>query len=114
MLEVLLAVALLAGGVVALMELFQMAQAGSTDAESALTATHLAQRRLEELRNVAYANLTDETKAEVSSPSGFSQFKREVKVTTPYTNLKQVVVNVYWTTTNGETSVSLQTHRSNS
>ena len=114
LLEVLLSVALLAGGVVALMELFQMAQAGTTDAESALTAMHLSQRRLEELRNVAYSSLASESKATISSPSGFSQFSREVTVTTPYTNLKQLVVTVYWTTTNGETSVSLQTHRSNS
>ena len=51
---------------------------------------------------------------EITSPSGFSRFSRQVTVTTPYTNLKQVVVAVYWTTVGGETSVSLQTYRSNS
>ncbi|MBI3324669.1 MAG: prepilin-type N-terminal cleavage/methylation domain-containing protein [Candidatus Omnitrophica bacterium] len=112
LLEVLLAVALLAGGTVAVAELFQTAQWGSTEAENALIATQLTQARLEELRNTAYASLANETKASISSPSGFSRFSREVTVTTPYTNLKLIVVTVYWTGTGGETNVSLSTYRS--
>lgn len=113
-LEVMLSLAVLAAGTVAIIEVLQRAHAGVADGESTLIATHLAQRRLEELHNVAYASLANETKASVSSPSGFGRFSREVAVTTPYTNLQQIVITVYWTAVGGETSVTLQTYRSNS
>ncbi len=114
LLEVLLAVILFAGGTVAIVGAVQQSHAGLADSENLLIATHLAQRRLEELRNTAYGSLANESKASVSSPSGFTRFSRAVTVTTPYTSLKQVVVTVYWTTPAGETNVSLQTYRSNS
>ena len=108
-----LALVLFAGAGVAGGELLQRAQAASNDGENVLVAKHLAQRRLDELRNTAYASLASESKAAISSPTGFSQFSRAVTLTTPYTNLKQVVVTVYWTAAGGETNVSLQTCRSN-
>jgi hypothetical protein len=108
-----LALALFAAGTVALMELLRQTQAGRTDGENVLLAMHLAQRRLEELRQTAYASVDDESKASVSSPSGFDQFSREVDVTTPYTDLKQIIVRVYWDAPGGETNVSLQTYRAN-
>lgn len=113
LLEVMLALALFAASTVSIVEVMQRAQAGTGAGESVLIATHLAQRRLEELRNTAYGSLTDESKASVSSPSGYTRFSREVTVTTPYTNLKQIVVTVYWTSAGGETSISLRTYRSN-
>lgn len=106
-----LALALFAAGTVAVMDLLHRAQAGTTDGENVLIATQLAQRRLEELRNVTYASLASEAKASLTSPSGFTRFSREVTVTTPYTNLKQIVVTVYWTGPGGETNVSMQTYR---
>ena len=108
-----LTLVLISAGTVAVMELFQRAQVGGTDAENTLIATYLAQRRLEELRNTAYSSLADESAASVSSPSGYSQFTRSVSVTTPYTNLKQLVVTVSWAAPGGTASVSLQTDRSN-
>ena len=107
-----LALALFAAGTVTVMDLLHRAQAGTTDGENVLIATQLAQRRLEELRNVAYAGVATETKASITSPSGFTRFNREVTVTTPYANLKQIVVTVYWTGPGGETNVVLQTYRS--
>lgn len=112
LLEMLLAVTLLAGGTVALMALMQRAQVGMAEGESTLIATQLAQRRLEELRNTAYASLTSEAKAAVTSPSGFTRFSREVTVTEPQANLKQLVVTVYWNAPGGETNVSFRTYRS--
>jgi hypothetical protein len=114
-----LALTLLAVGTVACTELIQKAHAGFTDGENVLIATHLAQRRLEELRNVSYANLTAESKASITAPSGFSRFSREVQVDDSLspTHLTQIVVTVYWTTTSptvgGEANVRLQTYRSN-
>ena len=113
LLEVMLTLALVATGTVACAELFHRAQAGNTDGEATLIATGLAQRRLEELRNTSYASLANESAATVSSPSGYSQFTRSVTVTTPYANLKQIVVTVSWAAPGGTVSVSLQTYRSN-
>ena len=113
LLEMMLAIVLFAVGTVACVELLHRGQAGSTDGENVLLATRLAQWRLEELRNTAYASVASESRASVSNPSGFSRFDRAVTVTTPYTNLKQVVVTVYWNGPGGETSVSLQAYRSN-
>ena len=104
---------LFAIGTVSIMEVMQRSQVGSLEGESVIIATQLAQRRLEELRNTAYASLANEAKASVASPSGFSRFSRQVTVTTPDTNLKQIVVTVSWTVAGGETSVILQTYRSN-
>lgn len=95
------------------MELFQRSQAAHADADQVLVATALGQRRLEELRNTVYASLADETKATISTPTGYSTYSRSVTVTTPYTNLKQVVVSVFWNAPGGETSVSLSTYRAN-
>ena len=108
-----IAIALMAVGTVGAMELMHRAQIESADGENVLLATQLAQRRLEELHTTAYAGLSDEAKASISSPSGFTRFSRAVTVTTPYTNLKQIVVTVYWTGPGGETNVSLRTYRSN-
>ena len=114
LLEVMLALTLFAGSTVALAGAMQQAQDGVADSENVLTATHLAQAGLEELRNAAYASLADEAKAAVATPAGYSRFSRAVTVTTPYTNLKAVVVTVSWNTPEGEANVSLRTYRSNS
>ena len=114
LLELLLAVTLLAVGTVGVMTLMHQGQMGTAEGESVLTATYLAQRRLEELKNVSYASVANEARTSVSDPAGYTRFDREVTVTTPYTNLKQIVVTVYWDvpSTSGETSLSLQTYRS--
>jgi prepilin-type N-terminal cleavage/methylation domain-containing protein len=113
LLEMILALAMFSAGAVAMAELAQRSQAGSMDGENTWIATCLAQRRLEELYNVSYAALADEAKTAVTSPSGYTRFSRAVAVTTPYTNLRQVTVTVYWQTPGGEANVSLQTYRSN-
>ena len=113
LLEMMLAMALMAIGVLGGMELLHRAEIASGDGENVLIATYLAHARLEELRNVAYASLANEAKAAIASPSGYGRFSRQVTVTTPYVNLKQVVATVYWNGSGGETSVSLQTYRSN-
>ena len=95
-----------------MLDLLHRGQAGSTDGENVLIASHLAFSRMEELHNVTYASVATEARAAVASPAGFTRFERAVTVTTPYTNLKQVVVTVYWQAPGGETNVSLQTYRS--
>ena len=65
---------------------------------------------MESLKNTAYASVANEVKAAVS---GFSAFQREVTVSTPVTNLKQITVTVYWYNKTNELSTSLVTYRSN-
>ena len=111
--EVMLAIVLFAVATVSVIEVMQRAQAGATEGENVMLATQLAHRRLEELDNVAYGSLANESKTSISTPSGFSRFSRQVDITTPYTNLKQVVVTIYWTAIGGETNIALRTYRSN-
>lgn len=112
LLEMMLSLVLFVTGTLAAMTLIHRAQAAATDGENVLIATHLAQRRLEELRNVAFASVVSESQASVTDPSGFTRFDRGVAVTTPVTNLKQLISTVYWDTAGGEANVSLQTYRS--
>ena len=113
LLEMLLASVLFATGTIAIMSLIQQAHAGMAEGENVLITTHLAKRRLEELRNTAYGSLASESKASVTSPSGFTRFSRAVTVTDEplsLSSLKQIVVTVYWDTQGGEASTSLQTY----
>ncbi len=118
-----LALVLLAIGTVALIEVFQRAQAGSTDGENVLIATLLAQRCQETLRNVTYANLASQANTACTIPSGasFSRFTRTVTVTTltavaPYNtaNLTQLDVRIAWPAQGaaGTTNVTVSTLRS--
>ena len=114
LLEMMLALVLFAVGVVASMELIQRAHAGVAQGENVLIAAHLAQQRLEQLRNVGYGSLADESKAAITDPAGFSRFSREVDVTPLHSDtLRQVAVTVSWTAPGGTADVSLQTYRSN-
>lgn len=119
MLEVVLAFSLVAIGTLAAVDLLLHAQRGVVDGENVLIASRLMERRLEELRNVAFASLASEAKASVTSPAGFTRFSREVTVTTltttsPYNSpdLKRLEVKVYWNGPGGEANVSLETLRS--
>ena len=107
LLEVLIAVVLFTTGVVAVTGLFGAGLVNSSDAENTAVAMNLAQKRIEEIRNISYESIVNEAKADVS---GFSGFQREVAVTEPLTDLKKVTVSVYWTFKSNEVSVPLVTY----
>ncbi|MBI2885166.1 MAG: prepilin-type N-terminal cleavage/methylation domain-containing protein [Candidatus Omnitrophica bacterium] len=113
LLELMIALVLFAVGTVGAVELLHRAQVAAAQGENVLLATHLAEWRMEQLRNIAYASLADESNASISSPSGYTRFSRQVTVTTPYTNLKQVLITVSWPASGGDASISLRTYRSN-
>lgn len=117
LLEMMLSLALFATGTLAAMELIHLGQMGSRDSEHTLVATYLAQQCMETARNVAYGSLDDATLAALSdcasSVSTLPSGSRSAVVTTPYTNLKKVVVTVTWTEQGGSTNVSMATYRSN-
>ena len=111
LLETIIAVSLFALGVVSILELLPRAQAASSDATDTLIATYLAQRRIEELKNVDYGDLSEEAKEPISNPPGFERFSREVVVSAPISDLTEIIVSVFWNSPGGEVNVSLQTYR---
>jgi prepilin-type N-terminal cleavage/methylation domain-containing protein len=108
LLEILIALIIFTTGIVAIMGLFSQGLVGSVDEENTGIAVTLAQQRLEEIRNLDFdTGVVSEVKAAVA---GFPGFQREVIVTQPQTDLKQLVVNTYWTDKSGEVSTSLTTY----
>ncbi len=110
LLEVLLTIILMVVGFSFLSQAASQGFSVGTENENVFIASRLAQEKLEMLRNTSYASVANETKAVVS---GFTAFQREVVVTTPQTDLKQVTVNVYWYSKANELNVSLVTYVSN-
>ena len=111
LLEVLIAAILFTIGVIAIVAALGRGLIGSADSEDMLIGINLAQKRLEEFRNLDYdTEVISEAKAAVS---GFTGFEREVTVTEPETDLKRVTVTVYWTLAGDEISTSLITYISN-
>ena len=107
LLEILLTLALFGVGVVGIAGLFGYALDSSLDAEYTETAVALAQAKMEEIRNIAYASIANEAKAQVA---GFSLFQRQVGVTESPADLKQVTVTVYWQFRNKEVNEQLVTY----
>lgn len=112
LLEILIAIVLFTVGVIAVVWIFSSGLVSSIDAENTTIAMNLAQGKMEEIRNLAFASIADEAKAAVS---GFSGFQREVEVDDPVgdpttDDLKQVTVTVYWTYQGGEVEVPLVTY----
>jgi len=105
LLETLIAVSLFTVGVIAMVWLFSFGSAGSIDAENTTIAMNLAQMKMEEIKNLAYAGIVDKDKTAVS---GFPGFQSEITVTEPETGLKQLVVTVYWTLKGAEVGVPLE------
>lgn len=110
LLEILISLIILTLSFVMVVGLFGTGLISGQDAENTAIAMNLAQRRMEEIRNLAFASITDESRATVS---GFSAFEREVAVTQPETGLKQVTVTVYWTSKSSDVGTSLVSYISN-
>lgn len=110
LLEVLLALVLLTTAILSLSEAFSGGLFLGSQNENDLVALSLAREKMETIRNTAYSSVADETKAVVT---GFPAYQREVVVTTPQTDLKQVAVNVTWDDRSTELSTSLVTYVSN-
>ena len=106
-LEVLVASLLVGISMFAIMEAMNRGIFGVGEVEDYTLALSLTREKMEEIQDTAYASIASETKAAVS---GFSDFDRAVTVTTPETNLKQVVVTTYWDVPGGENSVDMTTY----
>ena len=98
LLEVMLTIILVVVGFVSLMQAFSIGlSAGEEEAE--FTALHLAQEKMEDLRNTSYASIVNGTENPVL---GFSGFSRTVAVSTAPplpAGLKEVTTTVSWGST---------------
>ncbi len=66
---------------------------------------NLTQSRMEEMNNLDFdTGVVNEPRAEVS---GFPEFEREVMVSEPETDLKQVRITTYWSYKSDELSTTL-------
>jgi prepilin-type N-terminal cleavage/methylation domain-containing protein len=122
LLEMVLALALLAAGTLGIMDLLHRAQASTAEGDNTLIAGFLAQRCQEQIRRLAYANLsTTNANSACTVPSAFSsQFTRTITVTpqtstSPYntSDLTRVDVQLSWTASGGTANVTLSTLRAN-
>ncbi len=112
LLEILIALIIFTLGIVVVAGLFSTGLINSLDTENTTIAMNLAQRRMEEIRNLGFANIADEAKADVT---GFAGFQREVEVDDPpgdptTDDLKEITVTVYWIYKGEEVDVSLATY----
>lgn len=106
-LEVLIAALLVSIGMIALMEAMNRGVFGIGEVENYTLALSLTQEKMEQIQDTAYGSIGSSAKADVN---GYSEFEQAVTVTTPETDLKQIVVTTYWDTPSGENSVTLTTY----
>jgi len=109
--EVLLVIILLVAAFIPLLQVFSSGLLVSNEVKGSNTAVILAQQKLGEIKNISFSAITNEAKAVIST---YPAYQRQVIVTTPSTNLKDIMIIVYWKPGEGhETSVSIETFISN-
>ncbi len=111
LLEVLLVMIILIAVFFPLLQMLSRGLVASDEVKGTNTAVIVAQKKMEEIKNTAFASISSETKTTVSS---YPAYSRQVNVTTPQTNLKDVQVIVYWRPGSGqEMRVSIESFISN-
>jgi prepilin-type N-terminal cleavage/methylation domain-containing protein len=111
LLEVMLVIIVLVAVFFPLLEMLSSGLLVSDEVKGTNTAVILAQQKIESIKNSAFASISAETKTTVSS---YPAYSREVRISTPQTNLKDIQVIVYWRPgTGSQTSVSIETFISN-
>jgi type IV pilus assembly protein PilV len=96
LIEIMIALVVLSVGLVALAGLQISAIKGNAFSKRMTTAVTIANARLEEIKNTAYANIQSESSTQVSASN--MNFTREVTVNndSPVLNTKTVNVTVTW------------------
>lgn len=108
LLEALIAVFITSVGIFSVIAVFSAALSGASDSENTAIALRIAEDRMEEIQNLDYATgVINEARAAVP---GFAGFERQVAVTEPLTDLKQVIVTVYWQSKGNDITLPLRTY----
>jgi type II secretion system protein I len=111
LLEVLLVLIILTAVLVPLLQVLSSGLLASDEVKNTNTAAILAQKKLEELRDTSFTSISSEAKTTIAS---YPAYSRQVIVSTPQTDLKDIQVIVFWRPGTGvETSVSIETLISN-
>lgn len=110
LIEAMIAAVILTVGVIAIIWALNAGIFAVSDVENVKSALNLAQAKMEEVKGSTYANILNQAKAAVP---GFAAFQQQVAVTILQTDLKQVIVTVYWTVKGSETSIALTTLAAN-
>ncbi len=105
LLEIIITLVILAAGVMAIASAFGTGIFASSDVEDTGLALNIAQAKMEEIKNMPFANLAD---SGPSADPNFSNFNVRVDVAEAQ-NPMQVVVTVAWNVKGGETSLALTT-----
>jgi len=115
LIELLIAIILVGGGLMVLMQLMGVAIFADSDLEYSLTALNLANEKLEELKDKDTTDFDDISDgSEPGSAVGFDWVDdRIVTVSEVDTDLKDVQVEVRWTQKGGQQSIKLQTYIAN-
>lgn len=111
LLEVLLAVVILAGSIIAIMQAFSAGLFASTEAENIELALGVAQAKLENIYGTS-GGITDEFHSVTNDGFTGGVYSNQnflVRVATDTNNPQQVDVTVCWTTKGGDTSIKLTT-----
>lgn len=102
LLEVLVTLVVLTGGMIALSQAINTGILASTDVEDVDLALNIAQAKLEEVKNTSFSNIASSGAA---ADSNFSDFTVTVDVSG--TDPKTVTVTVAWNVKGGSTDVAL-------
>ena len=105
LIEVLITLILLTIGVVTISRAFSTGLFASTDVENIDLALNIAQAKMEEIKNTAFASLAD---SGPTADSNFSRFNVTVNVSEGQDPM-QVAVTVSWSVKGGQNSIILTT-----
>jgi type II secretion system protein I len=93
LLEVMLVLILVVTAFVPLIQSLASGLLAGNEMKGTNFAVMAAQKKIEELKTGGYAAISNEA---ITSVEGFPAYNRQVKVTTPQTNLKNVQVTIFW------------------
>jgi len=108
LIELLIAIVLVAGGLMVLMQIMSVAIFADSDLEYSLIALNLANEKLEELKDSGYSLIV--TSPPETSIPGFSWVDDRIVTVSEVNDLKDVQVEVRWTQKGGQQSIKLQTY----
>lgn len=109
LIELIIALVLLTVGLTSLIHVLSMGMFADTNLEQSITAMNLANEKMEEIKNTAFASIG--SGSETGSSIGFGVFdNRIVTVTNTQSGLKDVKVEVQWTPKGGQQSVAVETY----
>ncbi len=106
LLEVLIAVIILAAGAIAIVKGCNTIMTSASGAEDAALAVYIAQAKMEGIRNTAFASIANISPAQDPNFPGFT-----VAATVSGADPKQVDVTVTWSARGGQAGITLTTLR---